>query len=145
MRLISILLLACLCPFLEGGCLRVRPWERELLAKPKMEFDGDPEAALLEQPVDEYRQGQRGAHGAGGAGRGAGGGGRGGGGGRASVGRRRVPARVDGGVRRRGGRLRLQLIPAPSGSRGPSGVRLATGILLLSAFPGVGNADAPVS
>jgi hypothetical protein len=61
MRLVLILLAL-------SACARVKPWERELLAKPKMMVDGDREAALLEQHVYEYREGAAGGYGGGGGG-----------------------------------------------------------------------------
>jgi hypothetical protein len=60
--------LALLLLTLAGGCARVRPWQRELLAKPKMALDADPEAALLEQHVYEYREGAAGGYGGSGGG-----------------------------------------------------------------------------
>lgn len=51
-----------------AGCARVKPWEREYLAKPIMVLDRDPQAALLEQHVYEYREGATGGYGAGGGG-----------------------------------------------------------------------------
>jgi hypothetical protein len=52
----------------SGGCARVKPWQRELLAKPIMALDADPLAALLEQHVYEYREGSAGGYGGGGGG-----------------------------------------------------------------------------
>lgn len=51
-----------------AGCAGVKPWEREYLASPKMAIDPDPEAALLEQHVYEYREGASGGYGGGGGG-----------------------------------------------------------------------------
>lgn len=62
-----LLLLAVLLSSL-GGCARVKPWERELLAKPKMALDADPEAAILEQHVYQYREGSAGGYGGSGGG-----------------------------------------------------------------------------
>ncbi|HEX2676167.1 MAG TPA: DUF4266 domain-containing protein [Polyangiales bacterium] len=50
------------------GCAGAKPYERETLAKPKMRFDDDPEAALLEQHVYQYREGSTGGYGSGGGG-----------------------------------------------------------------------------
>ena len=50
------------------GCAGAKPWERETLAKPKMRFDDDPEAVLLEQHVYQYREGSSGGYGSGGGG-----------------------------------------------------------------------------
>ena len=59
-----------LCALLLGavGCTTVKPWQRELLAKPRMQLNDDPEAALLEQHIYEYREGSAGGYGAGGGG-----------------------------------------------------------------------------
>ena len=46
-----------------GGCAPVRPWERALLAKRKMQMDPDANAAQLEQHVFEYREGASGGYG----------------------------------------------------------------------------------
>ena len=51
-----------------GGCARVRPWEREYLAKPMMILDRDPQATILEQHVYEYREGSAGGYGSAGGG-----------------------------------------------------------------------------
>jgi hypothetical protein len=51
-----------------SACAGARPWERELLARPKMRFDPEPDAALLEQHVYEYREGSVGGYGGGGGG-----------------------------------------------------------------------------
>jgi uncharacterized protein DUF4266 len=51
-----------------AGCAEVKPWQHELLAQPKMQLDPDPNAALLEQHVYEYREGSTGGYGAGGGG-----------------------------------------------------------------------------
>jgi hypothetical protein len=64
MRWLCVLLLAVA----GAGCAGVKPWERELLAKPKMMMDADPEAALLEQHVYDYREGSAGGYGGGGGG-----------------------------------------------------------------------------
>lgn len=50
------------------GCVPVKPWQRELLAKPKMQLDPDPEAVLLKEHVHEYREGSAGGYGGGGGG-----------------------------------------------------------------------------
>jgi hypothetical protein len=61
---IRILLLAVLA----SGCSGVKPYQREKLAKPKMQFDTQPEATQLEQHVFEYREGSFGGYGGGGGG-----------------------------------------------------------------------------
>jgi uncharacterized protein DUF4266 len=51
-----------------GGCARVKPYEREFLAKPIMVLDRDPQATILEQHVYEYREGSTGGYGSAGGG-----------------------------------------------------------------------------
>jgi hypothetical protein len=60
-RLLAIFLLL-------GGCAGVKPWEREYLSDPKMALDAEPEAALLEQHVYQYREGSAGGYGGSGGG-----------------------------------------------------------------------------
>ena len=50
------------------GCVGARPWEREHLAKPKMQFDDDTQAVSLEQHVYSYREGSTGGYGSSGGG-----------------------------------------------------------------------------
>jgi Domain of unknown function (DUF4266) len=47
-----------------GGCATVKPYERGLLAKPKMQLEPSPEGTLLENHVYDYREGSAGAAGA---------------------------------------------------------------------------------
>jgi hypothetical protein len=63
-----VLALTCLLALGLGGCAGAKPYERETLAKPKMHFDEDPEAVLLEQHVYQYREGSAGGYGSGGGG-----------------------------------------------------------------------------
>jgi hypothetical protein len=58
------LLLLVLC----AGCAGTHAYERGRLAKPKMQLEPDPNAALLEQHVYEYREGSAGGYGGGGGG-----------------------------------------------------------------------------
>ncbi len=62
----------CLLAFffvaLLGGCAGAKAYERGPLAKPKMLLEPDPDAALLEQHVYEYREGATGGYGGGGGG-----------------------------------------------------------------------------
>lgn len=51
-----------------AGCAGARPWERENLARPMMQFDPDPDATLVEQHVYQYREGSAGGYGGGGGG-----------------------------------------------------------------------------
>jgi hypothetical protein len=55
---------AALLPFALGGCSTVKPYERGMLAKPKMQLDPSPEGTLLENHVYDYREGSAGAAGA---------------------------------------------------------------------------------
>lgn len=55
---------------LVAGCAPVKPWQRERLARPKMQLSTDAQAAELEQHVYESREGSAG--GTGGAGGGCG-------------------------------------------------------------------------
>jgi hypothetical protein len=50
------------------GCAGALPYEREYLAKAKMQFGADPQADLLEQHVYQYREGSAGGYGGGGGG-----------------------------------------------------------------------------
>lgn len=54
--------------FFGSGCTLVKPYQRELLAKPIMQLDPDPEALLLEQHVFSYREGSAGGYGGAGGG-----------------------------------------------------------------------------
>lgn len=51
-----------------GGCVTVRPWEREILAKPVMQFDPDPTEVRLRESLLAYREGSAGALGSKGGG-----------------------------------------------------------------------------
>lgn len=52
-----------------GGCASApKPWQRERLAKPKMQMAGDRLGTLLELHVYEYREGSVGGYGMGGGG-----------------------------------------------------------------------------
>ena len=74
MRRASTLLPALLAALALSGCGRVEPWvkpyERELLADPVMDWDRDPVSSSYLRHVYESREGARG--GAGGAGGGCG-------------------------------------------------------------------------
>lgn len=52
----------------SAGCVRVHPWERELLAGRAMQTAGDPAEARLDGHVQEYREGSVGGESAGGGG-----------------------------------------------------------------------------
>lgn len=61
--------IACLALVLGlSGCTRVKPYQRELLAKRIMSLEPSPEATLLEQHVFQYREGSAGGYGGSGGG-----------------------------------------------------------------------------
>ena len=51
-----------------SGCAGAKPYQREKLARPEMQFGGDPEAATMEQHVFQYREGSVGGYGGSGGG-----------------------------------------------------------------------------
>jgi hypothetical protein len=51
-----------------ASCGGAAAYERGKLAKPKMQLESDPNAAVLEQHVYEYREGSAGGYGGGGGG-----------------------------------------------------------------------------
>ena len=51
-----------------GGCARVKPYERELLAKPTMTFQPDPHEDVLDNHMLEAREGAAGGYGSAGGG-----------------------------------------------------------------------------
>jgi hypothetical protein len=53
---------------LAGGCVRVKPYERELLAKPTMTFQPDPHEDVLDNHMLEAREGASGGYGSAGGG-----------------------------------------------------------------------------
>lgn len=53
---------------LLAGCAHVRPWERDLLADPRMELDGDRVHAGIDDHVYFSREGSSGGRGFGGGG-----------------------------------------------------------------------------
>lgn len=50
------------------GCVEVKPWQKEFLAKPNMAFDPDPLEAKSKQHVFTSREGSFGGYGIGGGG-----------------------------------------------------------------------------
>jgi Domain of unknown function (DUF4266) len=62
------LALACLLLLTVGGCVRVKPYERELLAKPTMTFQPDPHEDVLDNHMLEAREGAAGGYGSAGGG-----------------------------------------------------------------------------
>ncbi|MDB4971090.1 MAG: hypothetical protein JWN44_6779 [Myxococcales bacterium] len=51
-----------------AGCARVKPYERELLAKPTMTFQPDPHEDVLDNHMLEAREGAAGGYGSAGGG-----------------------------------------------------------------------------
>jgi hypothetical protein len=51
-----------------SGCARVKPYERELLAKPTMNFQPDPHENVLDNHMLEAREGAIGGYGSAGGG-----------------------------------------------------------------------------
>jgi hypothetical protein len=65
---IHAVLVAVLLPAVLAGCTTTAAYRRGRLAKPKMQLEPDPNAALVEQHVYEYREGSAGGYGGGGGG-----------------------------------------------------------------------------
>jgi uncharacterized protein DUF4266 len=61
-------LLVVVVAALAGGCARVKPYERELLAKPTMTFQPDPHEDVLDNHMLEAREGAAGGYGSAGGG-----------------------------------------------------------------------------
>ena len=61
-------LLALMMVVLAGGCARVKPWQRETLARRSMNPDADRAEKKLDSHVEEYREGSVGGTGVGGGG-----------------------------------------------------------------------------
>ena len=59
---------ACFLMLALGGCVRVKPYERELLAKPIMTFSPDPHEDVLDNHMLEAREGAAGGYGSAGGG-----------------------------------------------------------------------------
>ena len=62
------LILALGCAALAAGCARVKPYQRELLAKPMMTFHQDPDEETLDLHMLEAREGSSGGYGSSGGG-----------------------------------------------------------------------------
>lgn len=65
MRMGGLLLVSSV---LLGGCTAVKPWERDLLAKPQMQLDGDPIQAGFEDHIYFSKEASSGGRGFGGGG-----------------------------------------------------------------------------
>jgi hypothetical protein len=69
MSLRRLLVLVALPSLLAAtGCVRVKPYERELLAKPTMTFQPDPHEDVLDLHMLEAREGAAGGYGSAGGG-----------------------------------------------------------------------------
>ena len=58
----------CLAALWLGGCVTVKPWEKEKLAERKMQFAPDPDEDELDLHMQEAREGSSGGHGSAGGG-----------------------------------------------------------------------------
>ena len=67
MKLIFAILIAAVA-VAGAGCARVKPYERELLAKPMMLFQADPHEDVLDNHMIEAREGAVGGYGSAGGG-----------------------------------------------------------------------------
>ena len=65
MRALFVILLLAVA---ATGCARVKPYERELLAKPTMTFQPDPHEDVLDNHMLEAREGAAGGYGSAGGG-----------------------------------------------------------------------------
>jgi hypothetical protein len=63
-----IVLVFALALLTTSGCVRVKPYERELLAKPTMTFQPDPHEDVLDNHMLEAREGAAGGYGSAGGG-----------------------------------------------------------------------------
>jgi hypothetical protein len=68
MNPMRVLVLCLLALPLMSGCARVKPYERELLAKPTMTFQPDPHEDVLDLHMLEAREGAIGGYGSAGGG-----------------------------------------------------------------------------
>jgi hypothetical protein len=67
-RVLVVFVLAIATVPWAAGCVRVRPYERELLAKPIMTFQPDPYEDVLDLHMLEAREGAVGGYGSAGGG-----------------------------------------------------------------------------
>jgi hypothetical protein len=68
MKRIALACLFVVAGVAVGGCVRVKPYERELLAKPTMTFQPDPHEDVLDNHMLEAREGAAGGYGSAGGG-----------------------------------------------------------------------------
>jgi hypothetical protein len=67
MRILTISALVVTC-LLAGGCTRVAPWDRDLLAQPKMQLDPYPLDSYLDEHIYYSKESSSGGGGVGGGG-----------------------------------------------------------------------------
>ena len=67
-KMTALIFVAALAATLASGCVRVKPYERELLAKPTMTFQPDPHEDVLDNHMLEAREGAAGGYGSAGGG-----------------------------------------------------------------------------
>ena len=67
-RLVLAVVLVVVSGAASAGCVRVKPYERELLAKPTMTFQPDPHEDVLDNHMIEAREGAVGGYGSAGGG-----------------------------------------------------------------------------
>ena len=68
MKLLRLLVILLFATAAAAGCVRVKPFERELLAKPTMTFQPDPHEDVLDNHMLEAREGAAGGYGSAGGG-----------------------------------------------------------------------------
>jgi hypothetical protein len=68
LRIPRILLAACLPALVLSACAEVKPWQKGELARPAMQFEGDPLAARLAQHIYFSKESASGGYGVGGGG-----------------------------------------------------------------------------
>lgn len=68
MKAITPLILAALTAALISGCARVKPWEREYLADPIMQYDRNKEEKAVREHLLGTREGSSGSFGVSGGG-----------------------------------------------------------------------------
>ena len=66
LRILGLALALLVCAL--GGCARVQPWERELLADPRMQPDANPVSASIDDHVYFSKEASSGGRGFGGGG-----------------------------------------------------------------------------
>ena len=65
---LTALSIAAVCAFASSGCVKVKPWEREILSRPDMAWEPDPLEAAFRTHVHFSKEASLPAGGAGGGG-----------------------------------------------------------------------------